>query len=89
MKKKGNRDEIVLATKFTTGFTKKENIKSNFQGNHAKSLKISVDRSLEKLQTDYIDLLYVSTRPTLGAIVRARADTSRSTGGTSPPQSQS
>lgn len=61
MKDKGNRDEMVLATKFTTGFTKKENIKSNFQGNHAKSLKISVDRSLKKLQTDYIDLLYVNT----------------------------
>lgn len=29
------------------------------QGNHAKSLKISVEASLKKLQTDYIDLLYV------------------------------
>jgi aryl-alcohol dehydrogenase-like predicted oxidoreductase len=62
MQKHQNRDEIVLATKFTTGFRPQsapEKIKSNFQGNHAKSLKVSVDRSLKKLHTDYIDLLYV------------------------------
>ncbi|KXL49030.1 hypothetical protein M433DRAFT_2701 [Acidomyces richmondensis BFW] len=62
MQKRGNRDEMVIATKFTTGFRTKdahEKIKSNFQGNHSKSLKISVERSLKKLQTDYIDLLYV------------------------------
>lgn len=50
---------MVIATKFTTGFRTKdahEKIKSNFQGNHSKSLKISVERSLKKLQTDYIDV---------------------------------
>lgn len=50
---------MVLATKFTTGFRTKdapEKIKSNFQGNHSKSLRISVERSLKKLQTDYIDV---------------------------------
>ena len=41
----------------TVGAT--ENIKSNFQGNHAKSLKVSVNASLKKLKTDYIDLLYL------------------------------
>ncbi|KAK0875328.1 hypothetical protein LTR87_010818 [Friedmanniomyces endolithicus] len=62
MQKHGNRDEMVLATKFTTGFRPQsapENIKANFQGNHAKSLHLSVKHSLRKLQTDYIDLLYV------------------------------
>ena len=55
------RDQIVLATKFTTGYNlnalPKEAIRSNFGGNHAKSLKHSVDASLKKLQTDYIDLV--------------------------------
>jgi hypothetical protein len=31
----------------------------NYSGNHKKSLHLSVRDSLEKLQTDYIDLLYV------------------------------
>nr|POE53363.1 norsolorinic acid reductase a [Quercus suber] len=62
MKSRDNRDEMVIATKFTTGFrpaSAHEKIKSNFQGNHAKSLKVSVEHSLKKLQTSYIDLLYV------------------------------
>lgn len=57
-----NRDEMVLATKFTTGYRTigaNEKIKSNFQGNHSKSLHVSLAASLKKLQTDYIDLLYV------------------------------
>ncbi|KAI4178604.1 MAG: hypothetical protein L6R41_008315, partial [Letrouitia leprolyta] len=56
-----NRDQMVVATKFTTGYVpgSKGGIKANFQGNHAKSLKVSLDASLRKLQTDYIDLLYV------------------------------
>ncbi|KAL8714059.1 MAG: hypothetical protein Q9225_006642 [Loekoesia sp. 1 TL-2023] len=56
-----NRDEMVIATKFTTGFVPrtKGGIKANFQGNHAKSLKVSLNASLRKLQTDYVDLLYV------------------------------
>jgi aryl-alcohol dehydrogenase-like predicted oxidoreductase len=62
MQQRKNRDEMVIATKFTTGYRTigaNEKIKSNFQGNHAKSLRVSVDASLKKLQTDYIDLLYV------------------------------
>lgn len=62
MKKRDNRDEMVIATKFTSGFrppTTGEKIKANFQGNHSKSLRVSVEHSLKKLQTDYIDLLYV------------------------------
>jgi len=50
---------MVLATKFTNGSTKEGNMKTNYQGNHSKSLKLSVARSLKKLQTEYIDLLWV------------------------------
>ncbi|KAL8845379.1 MAG: hypothetical protein Q9176_000015 [Flavoplaca citrina] len=55
------RDEMVVATKFTTGvgFREGAGIKVNNQGNHSKSLKVSLNASLRKLQTDYIDLLYV------------------------------
>lgn len=62
MKARNNRDEMVIATKFTTGYRTvgaHEKIKSNFQGNHNKSIKLSVNASLKKLQTDYIDLLYL------------------------------
>ncbi|KAB8256209.1 Norsolorinic acid reductase A [Aspergillus pseudonomiae] len=61
MARRQNRDEIVLSTKYTMSYTMfgPQMIKSNFQGNHAKSLRLSVKASLEKLQTDYIDLLYV------------------------------
>ncbi|KAL0944319.1 norsolorinic acid reductase [Colletotrichum truncatum] len=67
MKKRGVRDEIanalpVIATKYTTNFRagpKAPNIMANFTGNGSKSLHTSVEASLRKLQTDYIDLLYV------------------------------
>ncbi|KAI0377780.1 Aldo/keto reductase [Hypomontagnella monticulosa] len=63
MKKRGVRDQMVIATKFTTNFRAgprdKEEIMANSIGNGSKSLHISVNASLEKLQTSYIDLLYV------------------------------
>ena len=64
MQARGVRDQMVVATKFTMGyrltrFGATEKIRSNFQGNHAKSLKLSVDNSLKALKTDYIDILYV------------------------------
>jgi len=60
MKKRGNRDEIVLASKYTTLYKAKggQN-KVNYAGNHKKSLHVSLRDSLSKLQTDYIDILYV------------------------------
>ncbi|KAL8730902.1 MAG: hypothetical protein Q9181_004504 [Wetmoreana brouardii] len=55
-----NRDEIVIATKFTTGFKAgNKGINANYQGNHKKSLKVSLEASLKKLQTSYIDVLYL------------------------------
>lgn len=61
MASRGNRDQIVLATKYTTGYQghHKDKIQSNFGGNGSKSMKLSVEASLRKLQTNYIDLLYV------------------------------
>lgn len=62
MKKRGVRDQMVIATKFTTNFHAGRGDKEiivNFNGNGAKSLHTSVEASLKKLQTNYIDLLYV------------------------------
>lgn len=62
MEERGVRDQMVIATKFTTGFRRGEGTKelqSNFQGNSAKSLHVSVNASLKKLRTNYIDVLYV------------------------------
>ncbi|KAH8553808.1 voltage-gated shaker-like K+ channel, subunit [Umbelopsis sp. PMI_123] len=61
MASRKNRDEIVLATKFTSGYRthEKDKIQSNFGGNGLKSLRNSVNDSLKKLQTTYIDLLYL------------------------------
>ncbi|KAJ5092057.1 hypothetical protein NUU61_006927 [Penicillium alfredii] len=58
---RGVRDQIVLATKYTSGFRlhAPSELQPNFVGNNAKSLKLSVEASLKNLQTDYIDLLYV------------------------------
>jgi len=60
--KRGIRDQLVLATKYTTGFKRGKNEIThmvNYTGNHAKSLHISVEASLKKLRTSYIDILYV------------------------------
>ncbi|CAI4213535.1 unnamed protein product [Parascedosporium putredinis] len=61
MKARDNRDEIVLATKYTTAYMAhdKTKIQTNYCGNGSKSMKLSVDASLRKLQTHYIDILYV------------------------------
>ncbi|RFU78260.1 aryl-alcohol dehydrogenase aad14 [Trichoderma arundinaceum] len=60
--KRGIRDQLVLATKFTSDYRSHALGKGNapnFQGNHRKSLHLSVRDSLKKLQTDYIDILYI------------------------------
>lgn len=53
---KEDRDHFVLATKYTL-FDKAGD--PNFSGNHRKNLMRSVEASLERLDTDYIDLLWV------------------------------
>lgn len=64
MENRGNRDEMIIATKFTTNYRSykyrgTERIAVNFGGNSTKSLHVSVHDSLKKLRTDYIDILYV------------------------------
>jgi aryl-alcohol dehydrogenase-like predicted oxidoreductase len=62
MQSRGRRDEIVLATKYGSGFRLAEGqkiLQSNFGGTGSKSMRLSVEASLKKLQTEYIDLLYV------------------------------
>ncbi|KAK0636162.1 aldo/keto reductase [Bombardia bombarda] len=62
MAERDNRDQIVLATKYTSGYRTYALGKGkapNFAGNQRKSLHMSVRDSLKKLQTDYIDILYM------------------------------
>jgi len=50
------RDRFVLATKYTVTT---DGTDPNASGNHRKNLKHSVEQSLRRLNTDYIDLLWV------------------------------
>lgn len=50
------RDRIVLATKYTNGFGDGN---PNGAGNQRKSMMLSVEGSLKRLGTDYIDLLWL------------------------------
>lgn len=62
LSQRGVRDEMVVATKFSSAYkagSARSKIQSNFGGNGTKSLHLSVNASLEKLQTSYIDVLYV------------------------------
>lgn len=60
MQLRNNRDEIILATKYTAAWklAHEDNIiQSNFGGNNKKSLHVSFEASLRKLQTTYIDIV--------------------------------
>jgi aryl-alcohol dehydrogenase-like predicted oxidoreductase len=63
MESRGVRDQMVVATKFTTNYKvhlKQEGcITSNFGGNSTKCLHLAVEESLRNLRTSYIDILYV------------------------------
>ncbi|KAF0095683.1 MAG: putative oxidoreductase aryl-alcohol dehydrogenase like protein [Puniceicoccaceae bacterium 5H] len=53
---KSARDRFVIATKYT--FMKRQG-DPNSGGNHKKNLRQSVEGSLQRMQTDYIDLLWL------------------------------
>ncbi|KAF9027757.1 Aldo/keto reductase [Hymenopellis radicata] len=59
--KRGVRDQLVIATKYSTNYKRGNDVeqKINYTGNHSKSLYLSVEASLKKLRTDYIDILYI------------------------------
>ncbi|CAL1709975.1 unnamed protein product [Somion occarium] len=62
IEQRGIRDEIIIATKYTTNFkmgNTKVRQQTHYVGNNLKSMHISVEASLKKLRTDYIDILYV------------------------------
>ena len=62
MQKRGNRDDIVLATKYSghfPGAQGRKGIEANWGGNGSKSLKLNLEASLKRLGTGYIDLYYV------------------------------
>src|SRR5438105_1312697 len=52
----GRRERVVLATKYTLTAHPDD---PNSGGNHRKSLRESVERSLRRLRTDYLDLLWM------------------------------
>ncbi|OQE17863.1 hypothetical protein PENSTE_c019G04824 [Penicillium steckii] len=57
-----NRDQMVIATKFTTDYRSHALGKGktpNSCGNHKRSMFNSVRDSLQKMQTDFIDILYL------------------------------
>ncbi len=58
----GKRHEMVVATKYTLAMDHKD---PNTAGNHRKNLVRSLEKSLERLKTDYIDLLWVHAWDTL------------------------
>lgn len=51
------RDQFVVATKYT--LTKPDSLDPNSGGNSRKNIRQSVERSLRRLQTDHIDILYL------------------------------
>lgn len=51
-----HRDRFVLATKYTASW---DSTNPNAAGNHRGSLMSSLERSLRRLNTDYVDLLWV------------------------------
>ncbi|KAG6810023.1 hypothetical protein H0H92_013658 [Tricholoma furcatifolium] len=59
---RGIRDQLFIATKYTAGFKLGNSSVAqqvHYVGNSVKAMHISVNASLKKLRTDYIDLLYV------------------------------
>ncbi|KIM78526.1 hypothetical protein PILCRDRAFT_824430 [Piloderma croceum F 1598] len=59
---RGIRDQLVIATKYTINFRRGDpsiKQKAVFTGNHLKSMHLSLEMSLKKLRTSYVDILYV------------------------------
>ncbi|RPD58878.1 Aldo/keto reductase [Lentinus tigrinus ALCF2SS1-6] len=62
MEQRGIREQMVIATKYTVNFKRgADNIgqKVHYAGNNTKALRVSVDASLKKLRSEYIDILYL------------------------------
>ncbi|KAI0686226.1 Aldo/keto reductase [Earliella scabrosa] len=62
MESRGIRHQMVIATKYTTNYKRgADDVKQkvHYTGNNVKAMHLSVEDSLKKLRTDYIDILYV------------------------------
>ncbi|KAL3419599.1 aryl-alcohol dehydrogenase [Phlyctema vagabunda] len=62
MDERGNRDRMVIATKYTAPYKTHEaghGNSVNYTGNHKRSIHMSVRDSLKKLKTDWIDIFYL------------------------------
>ncbi|KAL1884102.1 putative aryl-alcohol dehydrogenase aad14 [Diaporthe australafricana] len=63
MSERQNRDKMVIATKYTMDYASYRlggpGTAPNHTGNHKRSMYMSLRDSLAKLQTDYIDILYL------------------------------
>ncbi|KAK7458781.1 putative aryl-alcohol dehydrogenase aad14 [Stygiomarasmius scandens] len=62
METRGIRDQIILATKYTGMYKAADpSVKQriNYFGNNFKNMSLSVESSLKKLRTTYVDILYV------------------------------
>ncbi|KAG7093276.1 hypothetical protein E1B28_006959 [Marasmius oreades] len=60
--KRGIRDQLFIATKYSSCYKKGDPTvvqHVNYVGNNLKSMYLSVNDSLKKLRTDYIDLFYI------------------------------
>jgi aryl-alcohol dehydrogenase-like predicted oxidoreductase len=55
----GRRDRFVLATKFTVS---RDPTDANAAGSHRKNLRLSLETSLRRLETDYLDVYWVHIR---------------------------
>jgi aryl-alcohol dehydrogenase-like predicted oxidoreductase len=55
----GRRDEFVIATKYTLRENTASRSDPNYGGNNRKNMQRSIETSLRRLQTDYIDLYYL------------------------------
>ncbi len=64
----GDRDRFVLATKYTLSLERDD---PNAGGNHRKSLVRALEQSLRRLDTDYVDLLWLHMRDDLTPIEEA------------------
>ena len=62
MEQRKIRDQLVIATKYTGNYKALDSTikqKTHYTGNSIKTMHMSVEASLKKLRTSYIDILYV------------------------------
>lgn len=62
MKLRNARDRMVISTKYSAPYTKyrdEPGARISYLGNGKRSMNLSVRDSLEKLQTTWIDILYL------------------------------